>query len=167
MNGAAGTYGSIASLPVVWLALWLAKFHSPNYVWVTMLILIIGWATVEKTQVELGPMKDWKGKIKDRDQNQIVIDEVWGMLFTFYGFIIYSWRPDWKILVIGLLLFRIFDAFLKFLPGIKQWDKLKSGLGVMMDDKGAGMYAAVCLALIVNNFPVFFDTVWPWSIPWL
>ena len=54
----------------------------------------------------------------------------------------------------GFVLFRLFDV-------VKPWpvsalDRVKSGLGVMLDDVGAGVYAWVALQVVMRWLPSFF-----------
>ena len=49
--------------------------------------------------------------------------------------------------VIGFLLFRIFDV-LKPFPVSWLDTNLHGGLGIMMDDVAAGLYALICLQLL-------------------
>jgi phosphatidylglycerophosphatase A len=48
---------------------------------------------------------------------------------------------------LGFILFRVFDI-LKPYP-IKQAEKLRGGLGIVMDDLVAGIYAHLCARLIL------------------
>jgi phosphatidylglycerophosphatase A len=74
-----------------------------------------------------------------------VWDEICGYLITMIG------APSgWQWILIGFLLFRIFDIW-------KPWpirlidQKVHGGFGIMLDDLLAGVYAGICL-LIVYNF---------------
>lgn len=91
-------------------------------------------------------------KIFDRkDASQIVIDEVFGQIISFVFIAPYlaglgeSWR--WWM-VAGFALFRAFDIFKPY--PINRLQGLQGGLGVMMDDALAGIYAAVALSLLLN-----------------
>lgn len=154
LKGAAGTYGSIFSLPLVWVTLWLSNtLSSPQlYFLVLLLIYFIGWWSVPTAEEALGPQTDWKGKTKTRDQNQIVIDETLGMLVTF-SFLSLTHRSIWSvllILVIGLIFFRLFDI-VKVWP-TKYFDRQKTAHGVMLDDVMAGIYALICLQITISIF---------------
>ena len=79
-----------------------------------------------------------------RDASPIVIDEIVGMLLTYYTI------PAALIpLGVGLLCFRFFDI-LKPLP---QLERLPGGWGIMLDDLLAGLLAQGCLRLM----PLFLD----------
>jgi phosphatidylglycerophosphatase A len=51
--------------------------------------------------------------------------------------------PNWKYLLLGFILFRVFDIWKPF-PA-RQAESLPGGLGIMADDWVAGIYAALCL----------------------
>ncbi|HKX31906.1 MAG TPA: phosphatidylglycerophosphatase A [Blastocatellia bacterium] len=95
----------------------------------------------------------WSGtraeKIFDRkDAGQIVMDEVCGQVLSFVLVApnLSATTPgrNWW-LVAGFALFRIFDIFKPYPIG--QLQSLTGGLGVMIDDIVAGIYAAVILSL--------------------
>jgi len=84
-----------------------------------------------------------------KDASQIVIDEVFGQIISFIFIAPYmaglgaNWR--WWM-VAGFALFRAFDIFKPY--PINRLQGLQGGLGVMMDDALAGVYAAVALSLL-------------------
>jgi phosphatidylglycerophosphatase A len=91
-------------------------------------------------------------KIFDRkDASQIVIDEVFGQIISFVFIAPHlaglgaSWR--WWMIA-GFALFRAFDIFKPY--PINRLQGLSGGLGVMMDDALAGVYAAVVLSLLLK-----------------
>jgi len=55
---------------------------------------------------------------------------------------------NWKYLLAGFVLFRIFDI-LKPFP-CRRLEKLPGGWGIMADDWMAGLYAAICLRLALH-----------------
>ena len=82
-------------------------------------------------------------KIIDRpDPGCIVIDEILGMFITL------TLAPNHPVAwLLGFVLFRIFDV-LKPFP-VSWFDThLHGGIGIMMDDVMAGIYALICLQLI-------------------
>jgi phosphatidylglycerophosphatase A len=88
----------------------------------------------------------------DRDQKSIVIDELaglWIALLPIAGLLMIK-----EVLVYGLLafvLFRIFDIWKPF--PISLIDKnMKNGLGVVLDDLIAGIYAAFFVSLFLFLF---------------
>jgi len=79
-----------------------------------------------------------------KDPRLIVIDEVSGQLISLTPLAL---LPSFSItaVVIGFLLFRLFDIFKPY--PIRKLERLHGGLGVMADDALAGIYAAVLLWL--------------------
>jgi phosphatidylglycerophosphatase A len=78
-----------------------------------------------------------------KDPQQIVIDEVAGQLLTL------ALAPlAWKPLAAAFILFRAFDI-LKPWP-IRRLEKLPEGTGIVLDDLGAGVYAAIVLQLLLR-----------------
>jgi len=76
-----------------------------------------------------------------KDPQFVVIDEVSGQLISYFG--IGTAIPNWKYLLLGFILFRVFDIWKPF-PA-RQAESLPGGLGIMADDWAAGIYAALGL----------------------
>lgn len=97
-----------------------------------------------------------------KDPQFVVIDEVSGVIitlllglsvgwyplstihnpdFTGYAFLFYWRMLDWKYLVLGFILFRVFDIWKPF-PA-RQAESLPGGWGIMADDWIAAVYAAI------------------------
>ena len=103
-----------------------------------------------------------------KDPQYVVIDEVSGVhLALILGlapvtpmvllrpedaatFALYSGMSilNWKFLLAGFLLFRLFDILKPFPCG--RLEKLPGGWGIMADDWMAGVYAAICLRLALH-----------------
>ena len=122
---ASGTVGSFVTL----IALWLIPF--------TTLALLVTLAIVTLVGIWAGSRVE--RAIDAKDPGIIVIDEVAGMLVS----VLFVPRTI-PVLVTAFLLFRLFDIWKPF-PA-RQLQELHGGLGVMLDDLIAGVYA---LALIV------------------
>jgi phosphatidylglycerophosphatase A len=103
------------------------------------------------------------------DPQFVVIDEVSGMVLTLVlgiaplglpthllptenasVFALYSGLSllNWKYLLLGFLLFRLFDIWKPF-PA-RQLEKLPRGWGIMADDWMAGIYAAILLRVALH-----------------
>lgn len=145
-KGMAGTYGSFFSIPFVWVVLYLSPWL---YFVVLCLIYFVGIWAVPIAEYALGPRTDWKGKTKTRDQNQIVIDETWGMLVT-CAFLSPTHPSIWLLLLAGFGFFRLFDI-IKPWP-TKYFDQMETKNGVMLDDLVAGVYALICLQFTIWFF---------------
>lgn len=149
-KGMAGTYGSIAALPLCWLMVWLywyTAFGPLLYAAAVIGLLAVGLWCVPIAEEALGPRTDWKGKTKTRDQNQIVIDEVWGMMYACYPIAVMHPSNPLTAFAAALLLFRVFDIA-KPWP-VRQFDRIKTPMGVMLDDMVAGAWAAIGVIAVI------------------
>lgn len=163
LKGMAGTYGSFFALPLCFLAVICAQsvvqwFDLGEgtlivaYLCFPYFIFFIGRSVINDVEKELGPQIDWKGKEKDRDQNQIVIDEVFGMLISCFP-ILFLDQYSWIHFAAAFILFRIFDI-VKISP-TRYFDRKKNEYGVMLDDGVAGAYTAIILQILI------------WYAPWI
>jgi phosphatidylglycerophosphatase A len=123
---APGTAGSLAALLLYAFVRWVGL---PAFEAATVLaVLAIGvWSSglTERT-------------LDQKDPGPIVIDEVLGMLITL------MWLPlSLGGVVAGFVLFRAFDI-VKPYPAARM-ESLKGGMGVMLDDAVAGIYAQLAL----------------------
>jgi phosphatidylglycerophosphatase A len=104
----------------------------------------------------------------EKDPQYIVIDEVAGQHLTlllplipialphlnehfdFSGYAIFFALSlvNWKYLLTGFILFRVFDIWKPF--PVRRLEKLPHGWGVMADDWMAGVYAAILLRLALH-----------------
>jgi len=82
------------------------------------------------------------------DDKSIVIDEIFGYLFFMIFF-----EPTLENIIIGFILFRIFDI-LKPYPIFLIDNNLKNSVGVMLDDILAAIYSG--LILFIFNYAVKF-----------
>ncbi|PKV75972.1 phosphatidylglycerophosphatase A family protein [Pontibacter ramchanderi] len=76
-----------------------------------------------------------------KDDKKVVIDEVAGMLITMLFIPV-----TLSSLLVGLVLFRFFDIVKPLY--IRKLEKVRGGLGVMLDDVVAGVYANIILQLL-------------------
>ena len=89
------------------------------------------------------PVSDRLAKLNGReDPRLVVIDEVAGMLVTYFGVAAVGWG-GW---LVGFFWFRFFDIFKPL--GVRRLERLGGGVGIMADDLAAGVYA--CLATHVT-----------------
>jgi phosphatidylglycerophosphatase A len=150
LRSMAGTYGSLFAIPLCWLALSVAKVvpqaESLVYAGFCGLIFTLGLFTVRPAETKLGPRTDWKGKTREKDQHQIVIDEVLGMLISCIP-LFWVEHPAWYHFGAAFMLFRIFDI-VKY-PLAQIFENVKNAFGVMMDDAVAGAQAALCLYFLL------------------
>ncbi|CAM2066808.1 Phosphatidylglycerophosphatase A [Sulfidibacter corallicola] len=126
---APGTVGSAAALLLIWL------FY-PAYGWAQVLLLFAVTALACYSANWLAEALDTK------DPSLVVVDELAGMLATF----LFIPQPyDWKVLIAGFLLFRLFDIW-KPWP-VNRLERLPGGFGIVLDDVMAGFYATSLLHL--------------------
>lgn len=123
---APGTMGTLVAIPFYYC---LIQFYAGFYLPVLLLVVISGIWICGKAAEDIGV----------HDHGGIVWDEIAGYLLTMYwvGF-------SWQNVLIGFVLFRIFDI-------AKPWPinwldkKVKGGFGIMVDDLLAGLMSAACL----------------------
>ncbi|MFK7908806.1 MAG: phosphatidylglycerophosphatase A [Chitinophagales bacterium] len=131
---APGTAGSLLAAVLLGLAAYFVPQWVNTYslIAVILLFFIIGVIAADQLEETLG-----------KDPGCIVIDEFVGMWITLLFLPI-----NWFTLLIGFVLFRFFDILKPlFIGTIDQ--KVKGGWGVMLDDVLAGVYANICLQVIV------------------
>jgi phosphatidylglycerophosphatase A len=82
------------------------------------------------------------------DPGQIVVDEIAGQMITYLPVLAPAFieRGGWKYVLVGFILFRIFDIVKP--PPARQAEKWPHGWGIMADDWFAGVYAALILWLV-------------------
>ncbi len=140
---APGTVGTVGAIPL-WLLLQWWSPSLPVYLGLLVVLFVFGcWICGESARL-LG-VHDYGG---------IVFDEVVGLLITCIPLVpALGWvkgGEGWWLLA-AFLLFRLFDIW-KPWP-IRWFDRrVEGGLGIMLDDVLAAVYAAVPLALGLHYF---------------
>lgn len=131
---APGTFGTLGAVPLVFGLTCLGTV--PGVFIIAMVVAVAIWAS-DRSEKLLG----------NNDPSEVVIDEVAGFLLTMFLLPL-----SWFTFGLGFVLFRIFDIFKPY--PIKQAETLRGGLGIVMDDLVAGIYAHLCVRLIfflLNN----------------
>jgi len=126
---APGTWGSAAAI-LPWLL--IKDFDLASYLIVVVAVFIVGFFAAGSAE-----------KIMDSpDAGPIVIDEIVGMFITL------TLAPAHPLAwFLGFLLFRLFDITKPF--PVSWFDqRIHGGIGIMMDDVVAGIYALASLQLI-------------------
>ena len=72
-----------------------------------------------------------------------MLDEICGYLVTMILV-----PAGWLWIVLGFLLFRLFDIWKPWPIGLID-RKVQGGLGIVVDDVVAGVFAAICLQLVI------------------
>ncbi|HSN01684.1 MAG TPA: phosphatidylglycerophosphatase A [Rudaea sp.] len=131
---APGTTGSLLAL-LPWLA--LRELPLSWFVVVLVLAFALGvWAC------------DWAvRKLHIADPSAVVWDEFVGQWIALAPLVL--WPRGWAWIAAGFVLFRSFDIAK---PWPVSWAdrKISGGLGVMLDDVIAGIYAAIALGLLLR-----------------
>lgn len=133
---APGTAGSLVAL-LPWLA--LRELPLPAYALALALAFALGvWASNRVV-----------AKLRIEDPGVIVWDEFVGQWIALAPLLL--WPAGWPWIAAAFVLFRVFDVCK---PWPVSWAdrRVGGGLGVMLDDVLAGIYAALALALALRFF---------------
>lgn len=126
---APGTFGTLMAIPLFWL---MQSLSLTVYIAIVMVVCVVGIWICDKSSNMLGV----------HDHSGIVWDEFAGYFITMIA------APTGLVwIVIGFVLFRLFDI-LKPWPISYLDKKVSGGLGIMIDDIVAGVFALICLQLI-------------------
>ena len=126
-----GTWGSLAALPIWWLLQHLSPLHYG------LVVFLFGIGAVYLSgRAEI--------LLQQKDSPTIVIDEVVGQLIT-----LAACPVNFYAVGLAVLLFRIFDIVKPFPIGLIN-ARLGGGLGIVLDDVVAGMYAGLILFILVK-----------------
>ncbi len=133
---APGTWGSAVGLAIAKLAqAWPAGAR-----WLA-LAAVFGIAVAASTRAEreLGTI----------DHSAIILDECWAMWFV--TALVPSSLRAWPVTVAAFALFRAFDIVKP--PPLKRLAQCPGGWGIVLDDLGAALYAAVLLHVWLAVWP--------------
>lgn len=131
LRPAPGTWGSLAALPV-----WLLLTHLSVLLYITVILFmfLLGIYFCGYTTKKMGM----------HDHSAIVWDEFVGMWLA-----LFLVPMSWLGVLLAFVFFRLFDIW-KPWP-IRYFDKqVHGGLGIMIDDLIAGVFACVCTHLALN-----------------
>jgi phosphatidylglycerophosphatase A len=119
----------VASAATV-LTLWFFALSPPALTVVLVAVTAVGiWAAGEAER-----------SLATKDPGAIVVDEVAGMTLS-----VLVVPPTPAVLLVGFVLFRVFDVIKPFPANVSQ--RIRGGVGVMIDDLIAGVYALAVLLL--------------------
>jgi len=133
---APGTFGSLMAIPLYLLMMQLSLIP---YLIAVVLVCLSGIWICDKSSKLLGV----------HDHGGIVWDEFAGFFITMIAA-----PAGWVWIAIGFVLFRLFDIW-KPWPIALLDKKVDGGLGIMIDDIVAGVYALICLQILHYFFPQF------------
>ena len=130
---APGTFGSLAALPVC-LLISLMRVDGA-LIFILVLVMLSTWIAHAAEKIEA-----------QKDPKQVVVDEICGMAVALFAL-----PFTLPYIIGGFALFRVFDIFKPF--PIRWVDKkVPGGLGIMLDDLMAGIFANVLLRVIILHF---------------
>jgi phosphatidylglycerophosphatase A len=140
---APGTIGGLWGIP---LALAIHRLPHPYWQWGAIALLLIAAVGVCSVAAsELGG---------EKDPSAIVLDEIVVLPIVFLT----TASLTWSVLVVGYLLFRLFDIWKPGAVGLAE--RLPRGWGIVADDA-----VAATLALAVLHLMLHFDAAW--EMHWL
>jgi len=130
-----GTWGSVATVIIWALVSWRIPPNARTWATIAaaIVVTIVGIPAATRV-VRASGLKD---------PQFIVIDEVAGQLVALIAVPL-----AWKTFLAGLILFRVFDILKP--PPVRQLERLPEGLGVVVDDLGAGLYALIIMHLLLH-----------------
>jgi phosphatidylglycerophosphatase A len=131
-----GTWGTVVGVLIYLL---LSPFSLWVYGVLTLILIVFGVWVCGVTAKDLG-VHDYSG---------IVWDEVVGYLLTMLGA-----PKGWGWVVLGFVLFRVFDIWK---PWPIRWvdEKVMGGLGIVLDDLVAAVYALIVLQIFAALFTFY------------
>ena len=127
-----GTFGTLGGVFLYILIFHYFKISNIHFLIVIIIIILLSIYTSDKS------IKFFHNS----DPKEVVIDEVAGFFVTmlFVPFSIVN-------IIIGFLLFRLFDVSKLFF--VKKLERLPGGVGITMDDVGAGIISNVLLQIMI------------------
>ncbi|MBV8207959.1 MAG: phosphatidylglycerophosphatase A [Acidobacteria bacterium] len=143
---AVSTLGGIGRLrpgPGTWASavtvlLWYFAGHAIPRPW--QITVAIAWA-LAATAIGIPAAGREAARCRQSDPSHVVIDEMAGQMVTLIA------APlQWKTLLAGFILFRCFDILKP--PPVRRFEQLPGGIGIVVDDLGAGLYGLAALQLI-------------------
>lgn len=125
-----GTFGTLPGLPLCYL---LAKVPTAVAGGAIIVIILVSMWIADQAEKSLG----------QKDPRKIVIDEIAGLTVALGGL-----PFEFLTVIAGFAAFRVFDALKPFpLRGFEK--QFPGGIGVVMDDVGAGIYANILVRLLL------------------
>jgi phosphatidylglycerophosphatase A len=111
---------------------------------VIFVLTMIGiWAATRTEQLQ-----------QKKDPSIVVIDEVAGQMIALLSGPF--WIQTWWSIPTAFILFRLFDIWKPY--PIRRLEGLESGLGIMADDLGAGVYALIVNSLLISAYLLLFSS---------
>ncbi len=128
---APGTFGTLVAIPIYFL---LRELTPIVYGLVVIAMFALGIWICQITEQDIG----------EHDHASIVWDEIVGYLITMF-----MAPAGWVWIATGFLLFRLFDIWKPF-PIRTLERRIQGGLGNMLDDVLAALYALACIQIAAH-----------------
>ncbi|HEX5235635.1 MAG TPA: phosphatidylglycerophosphatase A [Silvibacterium sp.] len=138
LPGGPGTWASLATAAIWYFA---ARAAHPAPIQLTVSTLI---AALIATALGIPAASTVEGESGWQDPGHVVIDEVAGQLIA-----LLFMPGEIGHALLAFALFRFFDILKP--PPVRQLERLHGGLGIMVDDLGAGVYALL-VGLVVHHW---------------
>jgi phosphatidylglycerophosphatase A len=133
---ASGTVGSLFAV----LFILIPGFYSPVVLLtLSIIFFFVGITTSNRMMQRYG-----------EDPSVVVIDEVIGVWISLFIISMFGYNDLLIVGALSFLTFRFFDI-LKTFPG-NYFDKMNSGVGIMMDDVVAGVYSGFVSVLLIKVY---------------
>jgi phosphatidylglycerophosphatase A len=135
VNPGPGTWASAATV-VLWAAVAYElppSLRTPVAITLAVLVTLVGIPAATLVARASG----------GKDPQFVVIDEVAGQLIALIAVPL-----AWKTFLAGLILFRAFDIVKP--PPVRQLERLPEGIGIVLDDVAAGIFALLAVHLLLH-----------------
>jgi phosphatidylglycerophosphatase A len=130
-----GTWGSAAAV-MIWAV--LGRWTAAQFQW-----MVLGALAMLAVAVGIPAATRFARASQLQDPQSVVVDEVAGQWIT----VLFA-PVSWKTLLVGFILFRAFDILKP--PPVRQLERLPEGMGIVMDDVAAGLYALLVMQLVLH-----------------
>jgi phosphatidylglycerophosphatase A len=140
---ASGTFGTVGGVAV---ALLLSRVAVPRFGWHFGFAALVCAAVVLVIGIALGGWAERHYGFKD--PKPFVLDEVLGYLIALFR--VGEGVPGTKELILAFFAFRLFDVVKP--PPARRLEFLPKGVGIMLDDLVAGLYAFALVSVVRDHF---------------
>jgi phosphatidylglycerophosphatase A len=130
-----GSWGAAATV-ILWAVVAYAlapSLRTPVAIAAALFVILIGIPAATQVARATGV----------KDPHFVVIDEVAGQLIALIAVPL-----AWKTFVAGFILFRAFDILKP--PPVRQLERLPEGIGIVLDDVAAGIFALAVMQLLLH-----------------
>jgi len=147
---APGTWGSLLAVGFYLILhnAWFPHSDIPRGSFVRSYLAVQVIVIIAVTLIGIWAASRTERVLRIKDPGKVVIDEVAGQLIALLPVAARTWRfGDAMMVTAAFILFRFFDI-VKPYPA-RKFESLHGGLGIMLDDTIAGVYAAIIVTILV------------------